>query len=191
VLCVDEEKWGLKPLRILICWDSFLGYRLFVEEKWRSFNVDGWGGYVLKEKLKLIKVALKEWHQHHSQNLSAKIVTLKDKITYFDLKGETSTLLDGEVEELHELTEELFSMSMVHNSICWQQSRAQWLREGDANSKKFHGIMTGRRRGNAVSSVVVNGVSVEGVDNVRNAVFSHFSSHFKAQRVGRPSMEAL
>ena len=38
---------------------------------------------------------------------------------------------------------------------------------------------------------LVNGVLVEGVDNVRGAVFSHYSSHFQGVSVDRPSMEAL
>jgi len=41
VLFVDEENWGPRPLRMLKCWDSFPGYRVFVENKWRSFNVVG------------------------------------------------------------------------------------------------------------------------------------------------------
>jgi len=41
-----------------------------VREKCGSYNIEGWGAYVLKEKLKLIKGSLKEWHQRHSQNLN-------------------------------------------------------------------------------------------------------------------------
>jgi hypothetical protein len=33
---------------------------MFVKEKWRSLNVNGWGGFVLKEKLQVMKGALKE-----------------------------------------------------------------------------------------------------------------------------------
>lgn len=117
----------------------------------------------MKEKFKLLKLALKEWHQRHSQNLPAKIETIKNKVSFFDLKGESSVLLDEEVEELHVLYEELFSLSRINTSICWQQSRVQWLREGDANSKKIPSIMSSRRRGNSVSSFLVNGVLIEGL----------------------------
>jgi len=191
VLSVEEENWGPRLIRMLNCWESFRGYRIFVEDKWRSFTLDGWGGYVLKEKFKLIKLALKDWHQRHTQNLSAKIVSIKDKISILDLKGESTFLRDEEVEELHGLTEELFSLSRINSSICWQQSRSQWLCEGDANSKYFHAIMSGRRRGSAMSSFLVNGVLIDGVDNVCSVVFSHFSSLFKSRRVERPSLEAL
>jgi len=138
------------------------------------FSVGGVWGFVLKEKFKLIKLALKDWHQKHSQNLPAKILSLKDKITTFDLRGETEDLKEEEIEEYHELSDELFSVSRAHSSIFWQQSRALWLREWDANSKNFHGIMSSRRRGNLVSCFLVDKVLIEGVDNVRNVVFPIF-----------------
>jgi len=93
------------------------------------------GWLCLEKKFKLIKLALREWHQAHSQNLPAKILSLKERISVLDLKGESIDLLDGEVEDLHGYTEELFSLTQMNTSISWQQSRLQWLRQGDANSK--------------------------------------------------------
>jgi len=92
---------------------------------------------------------------------------------------------------LHGLSEELFSLVRINSSICWQQSRAQWLREEDANSKYFHGIMSNRRRRNSIPFFLVNGVLVEGVDNVQNAVYSHFSTHFQRRPLQRPCMDSL
>jgi hypothetical protein len=91
-----------------------------------------------------------------------------------DEKGEHSFLGDDEVEELHDLSEELHSLSRIHSSICWQQSRIRWLREGDANSKKIHGTMASRKRINTISILEVGGSTVEGVVDVRDAVFNLF-----------------
>jgi len=44
---------------MLKCWADLPGYFQFVKEKWQMFDVSGWGGFVLKEKLKLIKGSLK------------------------------------------------------------------------------------------------------------------------------------
>ena len=84
-LSTDEENWGPRPVRLLKCWETFSGYNEFVREKWSSFQVDDWGGFVLKEKLKLLKATLKEWHQNHSKNLPAKILSLKDRIANIEL----------------------------------------------------------------------------------------------------------
>jgi hypothetical protein len=88
-LCIDVKNWGPKPVRLLKCWENFSGYDSFVREKWSSFQLEGWGGYVLKEKFKLIKLALKDWHKRHATNLPARISSLKDRISDFELKGES------------------------------------------------------------------------------------------------------
>jgi len=38
---------------------------------------------------------------------------------------------------------------------------------------------------------MVNGVMVEGIDNVRATVFSHFSDHFQPRWVNQPGMDAM
>jgi len=49
--------------------------------------------------------------------------------------------------------------------------------------------MSRRCRGNNISSFLVNGVWVEGVSEIRQAVFSHFEAHCKVVVVERPSVE--
>ncbi|MCI41994.1 cysteine-rich receptor-like protein kinase, partial [Trifolium medium] len=44
---------------------------------------------------------------------------------------------------------------------------------------------------NALSSILVDGVRVEGVQSVHQAVFSHFSSHFRVCNMVRPSVDDL
>jgi len=109
------------------------------------------------------------------------------------LKGGSGDLSGEKIEELHGFSDELFSLSLsrIHSSICWQQSRIHWLREGDANSKFFHGIMSNRHIRNSISFFFSNGGLVEGVQNVRSAVFDHFSTHFQPSTAPRPSMEEL
>lgn len=86
---------------------------------------------------------------------------------------------DEEVEKLYCLYAELYSLSRINTSICWQRSCLNWLSEGDANFKYFHGTMSRWRRVNAITSIYVGGVQVEGVCNVTEAIFSHFAYHFK------------
>jgi len=83
-LSVDEENWGPRPIRMLKCWQDMPGYKQFVSDKWKSLSIDGWGGFVLKEKLKLIKGALREWHLSHCNNIPAKLDSLKAQLAGLD-----------------------------------------------------------------------------------------------------------
>jgi len=118
------------------CWADFTSYDDFVWEQWASFNVTGWGGFVLRQKLKMMKSSLKEWHYQHVQNINGKIMEIKNCIVVLDEKGETEALQEAEVEELHNLSFKSHSSARVQNSINWQKSRMNWLQEGDANTKK-------------------------------------------------------
>ena len=96
---------------------------------------------------------------------------MKNRIAILDNKAEGTTLIEEEEEELHDLSVNMHSLARAQNSIKWQMSRMNWLKEGDANTKFFHGYMSSRRRHNAINVVSVDGVSVDGVQNIRAAVY--------------------
>ncbi|CAJ2644025.1 unnamed protein product [Trifolium pratense] len=118
-------------------------------------------------------------------------ITFKVRLSTLDEKGEEDALSEAELAELHGVSYDIHSLSKLHASISWQQSRSLWLKEGDANSKYFHAILASRRRRNALSIIQVGGVTLEGVTPIRQAVFSHFESHFKAPNVERPGVDNL
>jgi hypothetical protein len=103
---------------MLKCWREVPGYQTFVRDKWQTLHVDGWGGHVLKEKLKLIKGALKEWHAAHSQNLPSRIDSLKAQLSILDAKGEVEALSEAELEDLHGISSDIHSLSRLNASIC-------------------------------------------------------------------------
>lgn len=50
--------------------------------------MEGWEGFVLKEKLKWVMFELRGWHKEHCYNLSDKIHGLKEDLNSLDVKGE-------------------------------------------------------------------------------------------------------
>jgi len=57
--------------------------------------------------------------------------------------------------------------------------------------KYFHSIVSSRRCRNAIASLMVNGNLVEGVQPIRNAVYSHFQDHFATHNVLKLGVENL
>jgi hypothetical protein len=92
VLSVYEENWGPKPFRMLKCWVDVPSYKQFVTDQWLSFQIEGWDGFVLKEKFKFLKMVVKSWHDNHNKNLSGRIYFLKDHLSLLDCKEEKLVL---------------------------------------------------------------------------------------------------
>jgi len=60
ILLKDSKvDWGPKPFRNLNCWFQDNGFKGFVENSWKDIEIQGWGAYVLKEKLKRLMGSLK------------------------------------------------------------------------------------------------------------------------------------
>jgi len=54
---------GPKHFRFNNFWLKIREFKGVVEEAWRGQNVNGWMSFVLKEKLKGLKVKIKEWNK--------------------------------------------------------------------------------------------------------------------------------
>ncbi|GAU43299.1 hypothetical protein TSUD_389980 [Trifolium subterraneum] len=187
----SRQNWGPRPLRMLKCWSDIPGYSDFVKDKWSSFHIRGWSGYILKEKLKLIKKELRFWHLNHTSNIDSKIQDAKKRLEDLDITTEDRRLTEVEEAEFKTLPVDILTFSKLQASMNWQKSRINWLREGDANSKFFHGIMSFRKRGNSIASFTVDGRSIEGVAEVRQHVFDHFQNHYRKVQFSRPDISGL
>lgn len=54
----------------------------------------------------------------------------------------------------------------------------RWLKDGDTNSRFFHGYINKRRRMNEILCLNFGGVNVERVDQLKFEVMQHFRKHF-------------
>ena len=98
---------------------------------------------------------------------------------------------EDELLEIRELLVNLHSLSCVHTSMNWQKARINWIKEGDANSKFFHSMMSNRQCRNSLHMIQVDGALVEGVQNIRTAVLNHFASHYSVSDIVRPGVHGL
>jgi hypothetical protein len=110
----------------------------------------GWKGYVVKEKMKLLKRVLKTWNKDVYGNMDSKIDALTNEIEELELKCETIGLSVEELVTRKKRFEELWILLKSKDRLEFQKSRSRWLAEGDANTGYFHACVKGRRRSNSI-----------------------------------------
>lgn len=107
------------------------------------------------------------------------------------LKGEVKDLNEEELAKRRESLAELFKISSMKCSLLCKKARLKWLKEGDANSKFFHGCINRRKRGNQILCLKVNANSVEGVEHLKTNIKMHFENQFRCQVRERQVLENL
>lgn len=85
---IKVKDWGPKPFRSLNAW--------LVKEKWQSYNIQGWGSYVVKEKFKLLKGDLEIWNQQVFGKMEQDIESLRNELQQLDIMDDVFGLEEEE-----------------------------------------------------------------------------------------------
>ena len=160
IMQTKKVDWGPKPFRVVDWWLHQKGFQRMVREAWSSDQQGGWGGIVLKNKLRNLKVAIKQWSKEYG-NISVKgIQKIQQKLNEVEDLASTRILSEDEIKAKKSLQQELWDASNAYESLLRQKSRAKWLKEGDSNSAYFHKVINFRRNYNALQGILINGVWV-------------------------------
>ncbi|KAL8461664.1 hypothetical protein ACS0TY_032954 [Phlomoides rotata] len=179
------EELGPKPFRVVNAWFTHPEFRSFVENKWNEYSIEGWGGFILKEKL---KEDLKEWNRSTFGNMEEKIEKHREEIWKLDAIDDTLGLEEQEIIQRNHESALLLSELQRKDSLLHQRARCNWLKNGDTNSRFFHCFINRRRKRNEILGLKVNNIWTEDVQGVRNGVFEYFKNHFKKGTCKRPSL---
>ncbi|WOL07511.1 hypothetical protein Cni_G16253 [Canna indica] len=93
-------------------------------------------------------------------------IEAEDRLKDLNLKADTGTLNDSDLEELKHAT---IFLDKTYNNEClyWKQhAKKRWLAEGDIITKYFHLCASNRRRRNQISSISVSGVTISDWEEV-------------------------
>jgi hypothetical protein len=148
-------------------------------------------GFVLKEKLKTVKGDIKVWRKEEYGRIEEKIPFLTSNIRRLDLKGEEGLLSSQEVGDRKRWFCELWKILRNKDRLLFQRSRVKWLKEGDANSKYFHGCMKARQRRNAIYCLKVGERWLDSSEEIIGEVVNYFTSHFSSTFWIRPTINGV
>ncbi|KAK2445688.1 hypothetical protein QL285_016590 [Trifolium repens] len=182
--------WGPKPFKFFNCWLQHPDFLSFVKDTWETSYFSGKSAFVLKEKLKCLKEALKTWNKEvfgiEDLNIN-KIVKDLDEV---DERIATDSC-DLSLYNAKELNKQFWEQLRNKDSLLHKKSRTKWVQEGDSNSRFFHASIKARRRKNQIVSLLKGDAQIQGVNEIKNEAKDHFCKLLSEELVNRPFLEGL
>lgn len=156
-----HRDWGPRPFKSLNCWTGNPDFLKVASDLWNNYQVNGWAGYRCKEKLKTLKLFLKEWNKSKFGNFDEQIKSETDKIAGVDLSNELCDLTENEVLLRSEAFFNIWRLMHRKESSLKKKSITKWFKYSDANTAYFHKSVSRRRRRNWIQGLNIDGNWVE------------------------------
>ncbi|XP_028076150.1 uncharacterized protein LOC114278324 [Camellia sinensis] len=113
LLMDDERDWGPKPFRFINAWTLHPSFPLIVDKVWHESRIIGRAGYVLFQKLKILKLELKKWNSEVFGNLSTKLKEAEEELVELDILVESRPLEEVERVRRREVRGEVLKLSRM------------------------------------------------------------------------------
>ncbi|KAL8521151.1 hypothetical protein ACS0TY_011630 [Phlomoides rotata] len=178
-LLSGTKDWGPRPFRFMNSWLEHPQFKDFFQEKWKSYSIEGWAAYRLKEKLKLLKKDIRDWNKCIFGDIDHNIDSKMKEIEVLDRIDDAMGLEEVEVIQQNKSTAELIKFGQWKEKLLAQKAKARWLKEGDVNLSYFHGWINKNRRANTIEGLLINERWSDSVEDVKKGIHEHFEHHFR------------
>ncbi|KAH9764852.1 hypothetical protein KPL70_001671 [Citrus sinensis] len=160
-------------------WSSYEGCKDIVDKEWRRHG--NWKCadpvWLFKQTTKSSMAQLKNWSNAEFKGRQQKLEKLTAKLKELRHNGRVKSQIQN---------------ILLDEEIYWKQrSRANWLKEGDKNTKYFHAKASSRRRKNKIWGIEDNqGNWMQEEEEVEREFCSYFANLFTTSRPDQKQVDA-
>ncbi|XP_028110763.1 uncharacterized protein LOC114309252 [Camellia sinensis] len=178
LLVEDGRDWGPRPFWFINAWTSHPKFGEVVKKSWVDSAFTGWAGFIIMNKLKVLRSVLKKWNVEVFGNVTHSLKTAEEELHAIGLVAESRRLMQNEVKRRREVRKEVWSLNRREEWLWRQKSRVNWSLKGDKNTRFFHVIATSRQNRNLLNSIEVDGEIHEDPQKIKVEVAKHFKNRF-------------
>lgn len=184
----DIIYWRLKPFRLIHGWFEHKEFRMFIEKEYGNFQVKGKKAFILKEKLKLLKVRLRWWNLEVYGWMDLQLEKVVQKINHLEDKWPKG-IVTNYVEELKlqkMLSNSFWDLLLRRESFLRQKTIVKWIKEGDMNSIFFHKGMRAHNNKQNILHIDTDDGIIEGVLEIKDCINFFSEKSYKEVLVNKP-----
>ncbi|PWA67904.1 RNA-directed DNA polymerase, eukaryota, Reverse transcriptase zinc-binding domain protein [Artemisia annua] len=183
-LLLKEERndYGPNSFKIFNSWMEMDGFDEMVMNSCMEFQPDEGDSkcVVLKNKLKFVKSKIKLWYAQKRSDQMGQRKVLESRLGEIDQMIDDGQGSDDIMSERRDLLHKAMELDRIVLKDIAQKSKKKWIKEGDENTKLFHGMLKRKRRKKNISGVAIDGDWVTNPQLVKEAFREHYANKFKS-----------
>lgn len=157
-------------------WIAHPSFKYLVEAVWQ-LPVYGNPQFILSQKLKALKLRLKDWNKETFGYIKNNISAVESSILHLQVSMDTDPQESTKVA-LDLARSALKNLLQAEETHWKQKSRIRWLQEGDKNTRFFHLAAKIRGAKNRIDKVEFKGNTLENHAQIKSAAVEFFFASF-------------
>ena len=140
-------------------------------------------------KIRALRTHLVGWARHTSGLLKKEKERLSSIIDALEALAERRLISEQEIELKNQSNAQIAKLLREEELKWYQRSKAQFILEGDSNTRYFHSIANGRHRKKRIHSLLQEEGTIEGEENLKSYITNYYKSLFGAPEEGDFSLD--
>ncbi|KAF5480776.1 hypothetical protein F2P56_001492, partial [Juglans regia] len=178
---LDPSSYGPSPFRFQQMWVDHPQFLPCVKQAW-SATFDGHGLSKLAFKLKITKVALREWNKQNFGHTNMHIISLEKQIEELEKKLQQNWD-DSTERDLIVASADLDNWLCREDTRLAQMAKLKWHMEGDRNTKFFHACLANKRCKKVMYMRSSNGMVFNSPEGIHQGAVDYFSSFLQGSQI--------
>ncbi|XP_076890053.1 uncharacterized protein LOC143541016 [Bidens hawaiensis] len=145
--------YGPKPFRFFNSWMDREDFESVVLKVVKEFSFQGPPDIGLMLKFRCLRRALSAWRNESEAKEKEEENIIKEDLVQFEKELQVRDLVEEELWALEEGKRRISQLEAFRLRDLIQRARNRWAKEGDANSKFFHGLINRRRASYSIPGI--------------------------------------